>query len=49
MDELFIIIGRLYADLHNSQKIIDLLQEQIKNKDQEISELKKSKMTNERP
>jgi predicted flavoprotein YhiN len=47
MDELFTMIGRLYADLHNSQKIIDLLQDQIKNKDQEILELKKLKLNNE--
>ena len=43
MDELFSMIGRLYADLHNSQKLIEILQEQIKNKDQEILELKKPK------
>jgi predicted flavoprotein YhiN len=47
MDELFAIIGRLYADLNNSQKIMDMLQEQLKSKDQEILELKKPKLTNE--
>jgi hypothetical protein len=41
MDELFNIIGRLYADLYHSQKLLDVLQEQIKNKDKEISELRK--------
>lgn len=41
MDELFNIIGRLYADLYHTQKLLDVLQEQIKNKDKEIMELKK--------
>jgi len=41
LDELFIMIGKLYADIYNSQKIINLLQEQIKDKDQEILGLQK--------
>lgn len=42
MDELFNIIGRLYADLYNTQRLIEVLQEQLKNKDKELSDLKKT-------
>lgn len=41
MDELFNIIGRLYADIYNSQRLLEVLQEQLKNKDKEIADLKK--------
>jgi hypothetical protein len=41
MDELFNIIGRLYADLYHSQKLLDVLQEQIKNKEKELADVKK--------
>lgn len=40
MDELFIIIGRLYVDMYNTQKYIESLQQQLKDKDTEISVLK---------
>jgi|LauGreDrversion2_6_1035139.scaffolds.fasta_scaffold01599_2 hypothetical protein len=40
MEEIFNIIGRLYVDSYNSQKVIELLQQQIKDKDQEINILK---------
>ncbi len=43
MDELLNIIGRLYVDLYHSQKLLDVLQEQLKNKDKEIADLKKTK------
>lgn len=42
-DDLFSIIGKLYTDLYNTQKIIEILQSQIKEKDKEILELKKVK------
>ena len=41
MDELFIIIGRLYVDIYNAQRLMDVLQDQLKNKDKEIADLKK--------
>lgn len=41
MDELFNIIGRLYVDIYNAQRLMDVLQEQLKNKDKEIGDLKK--------
>lgn len=40
MDELFSVIGRLYVDMYNTQKYIESLQKQIKDKDNEISVLK---------
>ena len=47
MDDLFIIIGKLYTDISNAQKIIDMLQQQIKDKNEEILELKKPRVKNE--
>jgi hypothetical protein len=41
MDELFMIIGKLYADVNQAQKILESFQQKIKEKDQEILELKK--------
>jgi hypothetical protein len=46
-NELFNMIGRLYVDVYNSQKVIDILQQQLQMKDQEINELKRSKENNE--
>lgn len=40
MDDLFIIIGKLYVDMHNMQKILEHLQQQNKDKDSEIIKLK---------
>jgi cell division protein FtsL len=40
MDELFSVVGRLYVDMYNTQKYIESLQKQIKDKDNEISLLK---------
>jgi cell division protein FtsL len=40
MDELFIVIGRLYVDMYNTQKYIESLQKQVKDKDNEVSLLK---------
>jgi len=41
MDDLFIIIGRLYVDVNQAQKILENFQQKLKEKDQEIQELKK--------
>lgn len=38
---VFTIIGKLYTDIHNAQRIIEALQNKLKEKDQEITELKK--------
>jgi hypothetical protein len=40
MDDLFIIIGKLYVDMHNMQKILEHLQKQAQEKDSEIIKLK---------
>lgn len=40
-DELFNIIGRLYIDIYNTQKYIEVLQKQIQDKDNIIKDLKK--------
>jgi peptidoglycan hydrolase CwlO-like protein len=39
MDELYSIIGRLYADIFNAQKYIDMLKNQIKDQDKIIEKL----------
>tara|TARA_Y100000004_G_C8682097_1_gene313813 strand:+ start:70 stop:222 length:153 start_codon:yes stop_codon:yes gene_type:complete len=40
MDEqLFTIIGKLYVEALNSQKIVELLQNRIQEKDEKIQEL----------
>lgn len=46
-EDLFIIIGKLYTDLFQTQKIIEILQNQIKDKDKEIIELRKKNTVNE--
>jgi len=41
MDEqLFTIIGRLYVEALNSQRVVELLQNKIKEKDEEIKSIK---------
>lgn len=41
MDEqLFTIIGKLYVEALNSQKVVELLQNRIQEKDTQIQELK---------
>lgn len=40
MDDLLIIIGKMYVDMTNMQKILEHLQQQIKDKDSEIVKLK---------
>lgn len=39
MDELYSIIGRLYTDIYNAQKYIDMLKNQIKDQDKIIEKL----------
>lgn len=47
MDELFTIVGKLYVELINMQKYIELLQGQIKEKDKRIGELQSANNINE--
>jgi hypothetical protein len=47
MDDVFNVIGKLYVDVYNSQKIIELLQKEIRDKNQEIEELKLKQATDE--
>lgn len=47
MDELFIIIGKLYTDMYNMQKVLEHLQKQIKDKDSEIVKLKQIRAKDE--
>ena len=47
LDEIFAVIGKLYVDLYNSQKVIDLLQHQLKDKDKEILRLQEPPDVNE--
>lgn len=42
-EQLFNLIGKLYVDLVNSQKIIEILQKKIQEKDQEILSLEGKK------
>jgi len=47
MDELFNIIGKLYVDLYNMQKVLEMLQKQVKDKDLEIQNLKQIRTKDE--
>lgn len=47
MEELFNIIGRLYVDIYNSQKVLQMLQEQIKQKDEELTLIKSTRNKDE--
>lgn len=40
MDELFTIIGKLYVDLYHTQKYIEGVQQQLKDKDSDIVSLR---------
>jgi hypothetical protein len=43
MDELFSIVGKLYVDIYNMQKLLERLQQQLKDKDSEILKLKQTR------
>jgi hypothetical protein len=47
MEELFNIIGKLYVDIYNMQKLLEHLQQQIKDKDSEILKLKQTRTKDE--
>lgn len=40
MDELFNIIGKLYVDIYNTQKVLSMMKEQLLEKEKEIRNLK---------
>jgi hypothetical protein len=40
MEELFQIIGRLYTDMYNMQKYMEVLQNKLKEQEQELLALK---------
>lgn len=42
MDEIFTVIGKLYLDLLQSQKIIESLQKRLDDKDRDIAHLQAS-------
>ena len=44
LEDIFAIIGKLYVDVYNSQKIIDVLQQQLKDKDKELIRLQPKDM-----
>lgn len=39
-EELFSIVGKLYVDIYNTQRYIEVLQKQIQEKDNIIKDLK---------
>jgi hypothetical protein len=47
MEELFSIIGKLYVDIYNMQKLLEHLQNQLKDKDSEILKLKQTRTKDE--
>jgi hypothetical protein len=48
MDELFNIIGRLYVDIYNTQRVLEMMQQKLEEKDKEIADLKKTKSSNDK-
>lgn len=42
MDDIFTIIGKMYLDLVQSQKIIDSLQKKLEDREKDISSLQAS-------
>lgn len=44
MEELFNIIGKLYADIYNTQKVLEIMRQQLQDKDNEITKLKQAKL-----
>jgi hypothetical protein len=46
-EDIFNIIGKLYVDIYNTQKVLEMLQKQLRDKDAELIELKKSRTKDE--
>ena len=47
MEELFNIIGKLYVDIYNSQKVVQMLKDQIKQQEQELQQIKQIRTKDE--
>jgi hypothetical protein len=47
MEELFNIIGKLYVDIYNSQKVLQMLKDQIKQQEQELQQIKQIRTKDE--
>jgi hypothetical protein len=43
MEELFNIIGKLYVDIYNAQKVLEIMRQQLQDKENEIINLKDNK------
>lgn len=43
MEELFNIIGKLYVDIYNSQKVLQMLKDQIKDQEHQLQLLKQTR------
>jgi len=39
MDELFNIIGKLYVEIYNTQRVLEMTRQQLQDKDNEIDRL----------
>jgi hypothetical protein len=44
MEELFNIIGKLYVDIYNTQKVLEIMRQQLQEKDHEINKLKQNQL-----
>lgn len=47
MEDLFNIIGKLYVDIYNSQKLIQILKDQLQEKQEEIQRLNQNRNRDE--
>lgn len=47
MEDLFNIIGKLYVDIYNSQKVLQMLKDQIKDQEQQLQLLKQTRIKDE--
>jgi hypothetical protein len=43
MEELFNIIGKLYVDIYNTQKVLEIMRQQLQDKENQIVNLKNNK------
>ena len=46
MEELFNIIGKLYVDIYNTQKVLEMMRQQLQDKDNEIQKFKNNQLEN---
>jgi len=48
MEELLMIIGKLYVDIYQTQKYMESIQQQLKEKDSEVLSLKQKLSTKDK-